>query len=80
MQLHDQPPMNKRERIQAILNRQPIDRVPASFWFHFPPHQHSGEAAVAAHLDLYRKTDVDFMKVMNEHRYRIDRTIRTPDD
>jgi uroporphyrinogen decarboxylase len=72
--------MNKRERIQAVLNSQPVDRVPAGFWFHFPAHQHSSEAAVAAHLDLYRATGMDFMKVMNEHLYAMDAPIRTPDD
>lgn len=72
--------MNKRQRIEAVLQSQPVDRVPAAFWFHFPPHQHSGEAAVAAHLDLYRAADMDFVKVMNEHRYRVDVPLRSPDD
>ncbi len=72
--------MNKRQRIQAVLANQPVDRVPAAFWFHFPPAQHSGAAAVAAHLDLYRATDIDFLKVMNEHRYAVDAAIHTPAD
>jgi uroporphyrinogen decarboxylase len=72
--------MNKRQRIEAVLHSQPVDRVPAAFWFHFPPHQHRGDAAVAAHLDLYRTTDMDFVKVMNEHRYAVDMSLRAPGD
>ena len=72
--------MNKRERIQAVLNSQPVDRIPAGFYFHFPPSQHEGAAAVTAHLDFYRASGVDFMKVMNEHRYAIEFQITRPDD
>ena len=28
--------MSRRERIQAAINRQPVDRVPYAVWRHFP--------------------------------------------
>jgi uroporphyrinogen decarboxylase len=72
--------MNKKERVRAALAQQPCDRIPASFWFHFPPAFHTGEAAVQAHLDYYHSTGVDFLKVMNEHRYQVDSAIHVAGD
>lgn len=72
--------MNKHERVTAALRGEDVDHVPAAFWFHFPPHQASGQAAVDAHLDFYRETDVDVLKVMNEHTYRSDVKVSTPAD
>lgn len=72
--------MNKHERVKAALAGQPVDHVPAAFWFHFPPDQASGKAAVDAHLDFYRNTDVDILKVMNEHTYRSDVRVSSPAD
>ena len=35
--------MNKRERFEAFLNNQPVDRVPVGFWHHFVSfHDHYG--------------------------------------
>ena len=33
--------MNKVERVRAALAGEKVDRVPASFWFHFTPGQAS---------------------------------------
>ncbi len=74
--------MNKIERVQAALNGEPVDRVPASFWFHFGPDRVEGHAMAQAHLDYYRRADQDFLKVMNDNRYAligIDQ-IRRPED
>lgn len=72
--------MNKKERVRAAIRMQPVDRVPASFWFHFPPHAHTGMESVRAHLDFYNNTGIDFLKVMNEHLYRVDFPISGPND
>jgi uroporphyrinogen decarboxylase len=72
--------MNKIERVRAALAGQPVDRVPASFWFHFPHDQARGEASVKAHLDYYRESGIDFLKVMNEHPYQANITITEPAD
>ena len=73
--------MNKLERVRAALAGEAVDRVPASFWFHFTPDKAHGEASVQAHLDFYRQSNIDFLKVMNEHLYRADEVaIKTPAD
>lgn len=72
--------MNKIERMHAVLDGKVPDRVPASFWFHFPKHQTHGKDAVKAHLDYYRQVNPDFLKIMNEHHYRVPITIKNPSD
>lgn len=59
--------MNKKERVQAAINKQPVDHVPACFSLHFPREIAFGDAAVKAHLDFYRQTDCDILKIMNEN-------------
>ena len=56
--------MNKKERVIAAMNNQPVDRPPVGFWFHFPGHQSKGEPCVQAHLDYYNHVDVDIAKLM----------------
>ena len=72
--------MNKIERVRAVLKGEIPDAVPASFWFHFPKDQAHGNAAVKAHLDYYQRADLDFLKIMNEHRYRVETQIKNPSD
>jgi len=72
--------MNKIERVRAVLKGEIPDAVPASFWFHFPKDQAHGNAAVKAHLDFYRQADLDFLKIMNEHHYRVETQIKNPSD
>ena len=72
--------MNKKERISAAFAGKEVDYVPSAFWFHFPDDRFYGDKAVEAHLDFYRKTDVDLLKVMNEHQYQFDIPIKTPSD
>ncbi len=72
--------MNKIERVRAALAGEPVDRVPASFWFHFPPDEAHGQASVQAHLRYYRESGVDFLKLMNEHPYQANVSITTPAD
>ena len=73
--------MNKRERLLAVLNGKPADRVPASFWFHFGGEDAKGEACVRAHLDYYRRNDLDFIKIMSDGlSYPLNVTITCADD
>jgi uroporphyrinogen decarboxylase len=72
--------MKKIERLRAVLAGQVPDRVPASFWFHFPDEQAHGEAAVKAHLDYYRQVNPDFLKIMNEHHYQFTVPVKNPGD
>jgi len=61
--------MDRFERIKKTLQSQPVDRVPASFWFHFPPDQLGGHAMAQAHLAYYRRAGQDFLKVMNDNGF-----------
>jgi len=72
--------MNKIERIRTVLAGELPDRVPASFWFHFPEAQAHGKESVEAHLAFYRQADLDFLKIMNEHPYRVETKIKHPND
>ena len=56
--------MNKRERVLAAMNNQPVDRPPVGFWFHFTGDKQLGAACVAAHLDYYDTIDTDIAKLM----------------
>ena len=72
--------MNKIDRMNLVLDGKTADRVPASFWFHFPREMAQGKESVRAHLDYYRKANLDFLKIMNEHPYRVETEIKTPGD
>jgi uroporphyrinogen decarboxylase len=72
--------MNKIQRVRAALAGETPDRVPASFWFHFPKEQAHGKESVQAHLAYYRQAGLDFLKIMNEHPYRVDVDIKNPAD
>ena len=63
--------MNKIERVRAALAGRPVDRVPASFWTHFEPQAANGKAMARAHIDFYRSTNPDFLKVMNDNPFEL---------
>jgi len=74
--------MNKRERVQAVIEGRAPDHPPVSCWYHFAPNQYTGQAAVDAHLRHLEIYDLDFLKVMNDHpcpREQIG-TIKTAED
>lgn len=60
--------MNKIERFPGMLRGHPIDRVPAGFWSHFDPAFKGGEPMARRHLEHYRATDMDVLKVMNDRK------------
>lgn len=64
--------MDRIERIRAAIRGEKVDRVPTGFWSHFPAHAVTGMAMAEAHLDFYRRSEVDFIKVMNDNPYRLD--------
>lgn len=72
--------MNKIQRVRAALSGEMPDRVPASFWFHFPEDQAHGKGSVKAHLKYFRQAGLDFLKIMNEHHYQVETTIKNPAD
>lgn len=72
--------MNKKERVKAAIAKKPVDHVPSCFSLHFPREVASGEAAVKAHLDFYRQTDVDVLKIMNENLVPLIGEMKRPED
>lgn len=72
--------MRPNERVQAVLAGKLPDRPPVSFWHHFSPGCWTGAKAVEAHLTHASRFGLDFIKVMNDHRYPTARDIRTAAD
>lgn len=54
--------MNKKERVKACMDRQPVDRPPFAIWRHFTQTQ--GKECVAAHKCVFEETDTDILKIM----------------
>jgi uroporphyrinogen decarboxylase len=55
--------MTKKERIDAILTGQPVDRIPVSFWRHFYEMEDTPGGLADAMLSYQNNYDWDFMKV-----------------
>lgn len=55
--------MSKRERVEAALKGEPVDRVPVSAWRHFIPDEVSMEQLAAASLAHFRAFDWDWLKL-----------------
>lgn len=58
--------MNKVERVKNAFERKEVDRVPVSMWFHFTGEDRYGEKFVATHMQYYKKSGIDFLKIMND--------------
>lgn len=52
-----------KERIQACINNEDLDRPPVALWRHFPVDDQSPEALAAATLHFQRTYDFDLVKV-----------------
>jgi len=73
--------LNKRDAVLAVLDRStPQVYIPAAFFLHFPPEYHLGQAAVQKHLEFFRYTDMDFVKIQYERKFPYDDRIREPSD
>jgi uroporphyrinogen decarboxylase len=55
--------MNKRERVRAALQGEPVDRPPISFWRHFFEKETSAAGLAEAMLGFQHTYEWDFMKV-----------------
>ena len=61
--------MDKRERLQAALQGEPVDRPPVALWRHFPVDDQRPEDLAAAVLEWQTLYDWDFVKVTPESGY-----------
>ena len=55
--------MTKQERLQAAIDREPVDRPPVALWRHFPGDDQRPEDLAAATTAFQREYDFDFVKV-----------------
>ncbi|OQA42677.1 MAG: methylcobalamin:coenzyme M methyltransferase [Chloroflexi bacterium ADurb.Bin325] len=59
--------MNKRElMLELAAGRAPAGYTPAAFFLHFGPEYHVGQAAIDRHLQFFRHTGMDFVKIQYE--------------
>ena len=59
--------MNKREMmLELISGNAPQDYTPAAFFLHFGPQYTEGRAAIERHLEFFRYTGMDFVKIQFE--------------
>lgn len=59
--------MNKRELMLSLLdeNESP-SHTPAGFFLHFDPPFHRGQPAIEKHLEFFKATNMDFIKIQYE--------------
>lgn len=67
--------INKRDLLKKAFDNEEVDRVPIGFWHHYvlgedqfkgPEDKDILDKIVEGHLDYYKKTNPDMMKLMNE--------------
>jgi uroporphyrinogen decarboxylase len=64
--------VNKRDRVLSILDDGGTqDGTPAGFFIHFDPEYHRGQAAIDKHLEFFRYTGMDFVKIQFEHPFPV---------
>jgi uroporphyrinogen decarboxylase len=61
--------MDKRERLQATLRGEPVDRPAVALWRHFPVDDQRPEDLAAATLEWQAQYDFDFVKVTPSSAY-----------
>ena len=73
--------MTKKERLDAVLAGKKPDRIPFGFSYHFQGDPEKEKDYVKAHLDFYRESGVDFLKIMcDELLYPFYETIECASD
>ncbi len=55
--------MHKKERVDAALRDEPVDRVPASMWGHDYEHEWNAQALTEAAVEKFTRYDWDYLKV-----------------
>lgn len=63
--------MSRRERIAAVVERQPVDRVPYAFWRHFPKVDKNPAALAQTTLRFQERYGSDFVKLTPTGGYAV---------
>jgi uroporphyrinogen decarboxylase len=73
--------VNKRDAVLALLDHNARQRyIPAAFFIHFDQAFHFGAPAVQKHLEYFRYTGMDFVKIQYERAFPPVPGIRRPED
>lgn len=73
--------MNKRDAVLSLLDSDKTpDYIPAAFFLHFDPLYHRGQPAVDKHLEYFRYTGMDFVKIQYELTFPRMEEIQRPQD
>jgi len=64
--------MNKDERVLAAIQGKPLDRVPVSFWWHYPEIDNNPVLLAEAIVSDHHKYDLDFIKMMPSGMYGVE--------
>jgi len=73
--------MKKRDLVLQVLDgNKPQATIPAAFFLHFDLQFHHGQAAIDKHLEYFRFTDMDFVKIQYETVFPFREEIRKPED
>ena len=74
-------PVNKRERMLGWLAGEAMPNyTPAAFFLHFGNDYKVGSAAARRHLEFFRATDMDFVKIQFEQTYSPQDFLKQPSD
>lgn len=73
--------MNKRDTLLNLINSSTSpDYVPAALFLHFDPEFHQGQAAIDKHLEFFRATGMDLVKIQFEQLLPSEPHIAKPND
>jgi uroporphyrinogen decarboxylase len=73
--------MNKRDVVLSLLDEKTtLSYTPAVFFLHFPPEYREGQAAVDKHVQYFRHTGMDFVKIQYERTFPAIPGIQRPED
>jgi len=74
-------PLSKRERmLQWLAGKTDPNYTPAAFFLHFGPDYKNGSAAAKRHMEFFRATDMDFVKIQFEQTYERQEFLKKPSD
>jgi uroporphyrinogen decarboxylase len=73
--------MNKRDNVLSLFDSSSKpETIPAAFFLHFDPAYHRGQLAVDKHLEYFRHTGMDFVKIQFEYSFPEQPDIQKPGD
>jgi len=79
--IFNRPPLSKRDRmLQWLEGKSEAGYTPAAFFLHFDDQHRVGSAATSKHLEYFRYTDMDFVKIQYEQDVQPVDFIKKPSD